>query len=370
MAVNSGEIVKVMEALAPAALALEKDPIGLQMGSPEQEIHTVLISLELNEAVLEEAVQSQAQMILVHHTPLFVPVKDLREDRMPGRMLARMLRHRMCLYCAHTNLDIVMGGVNDALASRLGLQEVQVLCVTYREKLTKLVAYVPVEHVEPVRKAMAEAGAGWIGDYSDCAFMAEGYGFFRPGKGTHPYIGREDRLEKVREARIETVMPEARASRVVSAMLAAHPYEEAAYDLYPLDNYGQKSGVGRIGNLPEPMTYEAFASLAASRLSVRGLRCTGDPEAQVRRIALCGGRGAFLIEEAKNHGAQVFLTADVKHHEAQDALEAGLFMIDAGHFSTEQPVIEIVAKRIREALPELRVVESGVNTDPFWYVME
>jgi dinuclear metal center YbgI/SA1388 family protein len=370
MAVSSGKIVEVMEAFAPAALALERDPIGLQMGSPEREIHTVLVSLELNETVLEEAVQSQAQMILVHHTPLFVPVKNLREDKMPGRMLARMLRHRMCLYCAHTNLDVVMGGVNDTLAGRLGLEEVEILCVTYREKLTKLVVYVPWEHVEAVRRAMAEAGAGWIGDYSDCAFMVEGYGFFRPGKGTHPYIGQEEQLEKVREARIETVMPETKAPQVVNAMLEAHPYEEVAYDLYSLNNQGKRSGMGRIGILPEPMAYKDFALLAARQLSVRGLRCTGDPDAKVRRVALCGGSGAFLIEEAKNHGADVFLTADVKHHEAQDALDAGLFMIDAGHFSTEQPVVEITAKHIREALPELQVIESKINTDPFWYVKE
>jgi dinuclear metal center YbgI/SA1388 family protein len=276
----------------------------------------------------------------------------------------------MCLYCAHTNLDVVMGGVNDTLADRLGLKEVEILCVTYREKLTKLAVYVPWEHAEVVRGAMAEAGAGWIGDYSDCAFMAEGYGFFRPGKGTHPYIGQEEQLEKVREARIETVMPEVKTAQVVSAMLEAHPYEEVAYDLYPLNNQGGIGGIGRIGVLSEPMLYKDFAALAARRLSVRGLRCTGDPEAKVQRVALCGGSGAFLIEDAKNRGAHVFLTADVKHHEAQDALEAGLFMIDAGHFSTEQPVVEITAKHIRKALPELRVIESKINTDPFWYVKE
>jgi hypothetical protein len=230
------------------------------------------------------------------------------------------------------------------------------------------VVYVPLDHVEAVRKAIAEAGAGWIGDYSDCAFTVEGDGFFRPGKGTHPYIGREEQLEKVREVRIETVMPESMTSQVVKAMLDAHPYEEAAHDLYTLNNEGGKNGMGRIGVLPEPMIYKDFASLAARRLSVRGLRCTGDPEARVRRVALCGGSGAFLIEEAKNHGAHVFLTADIQHHEAQDALEAGLFIIDAGHFSTEQPVVEITAKHIEKALPGLRVIESKINTDPFWYV--
>jgi dinuclear metal center YbgI/SA1388 family protein len=371
MAVLAGEFMKVMETLAPPFLAWEKDAIGLQMGSPEQVIERALISLEMNEAVLEEAIRVRAQMILLHHTPLFYPAGDLREDQMPGRLLAEMIRRHMCLYCAHTNLDMAAGGVNEALADRLGLEDIRVLDVTHRQRLMKLVVYVPPDHLERVREAMAGAGAGWIGNYSDCAFMAEGEGYFRPGAGTQPYIGQTGQLERVREARIETVVYENQMPQVVSAMLAAHPYEETAYDLYALANQGKiMAGGGRLGSLPAAVSLKDLAAWTAKRLSVRGLRYAGDPEALVRRVAVCGGSGAFLIPEAKRYGAQVFITADIKHHEAQNALDLGLFLIDAGHFSTEHPVIGLTAAYLRQALPALQVIESQINTDPFWYLKE
>ena len=254
-------------------------------------------------------------------------------------MLRSLLKNDIAVYAAHTNLDSTVGGVNDTLAAALGLNRVAPLKAA-AERLVKIVAYVPSGHEEQVWQAMAKAGAGHIGQYSHCSFRSAGTGTFLPGKGTHPFIGTAGNLEQVAEIRLETVAPAALSDDVIRAMLLAHPYEEAAYDVYPLENVRSRGGMGRIGQLPEPVTLQEFAAKVGNALNFAAVRGVGDKAARIVCVAVCGGSGMELAEPARSAGADVLVTGDIRYHEAQAALARGLCLVDAGHFATEIPVLE------------------------------
>jgi hypothetical protein len=234
------------------------------------------------------------------------------------------------------------------LAARLGLAGSRALSPTHPEKLLKLAVFVPEGHVEQVRQAIADAGAGHIGNYSHCTFQTAGTGTFLPLDGAKPFIGKPGQLEYAAEFRLETVMPEAVSSRVLSAMLKAHPYEEVAYDIYTLNNSVTSHGLGRVGQLAEPVAFTDFAANVKNALGISYVRAAGDTARTVRVVAVCGGAGGSLIRNAAAVGADVLVTGDVKYHEAQEAQELGLAVIDAGHFATEQPVVEAVAAYLRQ----------------------
>ncbi|WP_124727801.1 Nif3-like dinuclear metal center hexameric protein [Staphylospora marina] len=368
MSVRGTEVIRVMERWAPPGLAVEKDRIGLQIGDPASEVKGILVTLDVDEKVAEEAVRLGANWIVAHHAPLWMPLKEIRIDKPVGRLMARLIKNDLNVFVSHTNLDSADDGVNDVLAERLGLLETKVL-IPYREDpLKKLVVFVPEDHHEKVLNAVSEAGAGWIGNYSHCTFNVEGTGTFMPGEGTNPFIGKRGTLEKVREVRLETVFPASIRDRVVKAMLAAHPYEEVAYDIYPLDLPGTPQGYGRIGRLPEEMTLEQFASHVRNRLGVDGLRMVGDPARIVKKVAVLGGAGGRNYPDALRAGADVYVTGDVDYHTAQDALRHGLALVDPGHH-VERWVVDRVVQRLKEELKDaVPVHASTVNTDPFRFV--
>lgn len=370
MAVSCQTIINLIEKYAPKKRAEEWDNIGLQVGSPAQSVSCVFLSLDLNEAILEEAWQAGADMLIVHHTPFFKPLRNLRTDLPQGRLIQKIVQKGLALYTAHTNLDAAVGGVNDVLAQKLGLQKIELLMESWQEKLYKLVVFVPVEFTEKVSQAISEAGAGWLGNYAHCTFRTTGIGTFLPLAGANPFLGVEGRLEKVEETRIETIIPEARVNRVIKAMLKAHPYEEVAYDLYLLAKEGETAGMGRIGYLPQPLNLQEFITLVKERLNLSMVRYCGDLGKKVEKVALCGGSGASYLARAAFLGTDVYLTADVKYHEAQEAEAQGLALVDAGHFGTEQPVIAAMAEYLKEELPKEKVwvVTSQLNSDPFCFI--
>lgn len=233
----------------------------------------------------------------------------------------------------------------------------------------KLAVYVPESHSEEVREALSRAGAGWLGNYSDCTFMVKGIGTFRPLEGSNPFSGEPGNLSRVSEVRLETIIPEELQDKVIKAMLQAHPYEEVAYDLYPLINQGDTKGLGRVGYLPAAMTLGEFILLIRERLGLQALRYCGELERRVYKVALCGGSGASLLSEAVRTGADVFLTGDVKYHEAQEALTQNMAIVDAGHYATEYPVVPVVVEYLRSMLEidKVEVKGSTINTDPFRY---
>jgi dinuclear metal center YbgI/SA1388 family protein len=373
MAVTVGHIIRALEEFAPPYLAFPDDRIGLQVGAPSQPVSRVLVTLDVTKDVVDEAVGQKADMIISHHAVIFRPLKAMRADLPASRDIFALVRNGISVYTAHTNLDVAYGGVNDVLADRLQLRESQVLSRLQTESLRKLVVFVPVSHHEHVLRAVCEAGAGHIGNYSFCTFNTPGTGTFRPEEGAQPYIGNVGQIEQVEEIRLETVVPERLLPAVIENMLAAHPYEEVAYDVYPLEIMGKEYGIGRIGSLPETMPLEEFARFVKERLAVRGVRYCGSSDRIVKRVAVLGGAGVSWVREAGEKGADVLVTGDVKHHEALDALASGLAVIDAGHYGTEKWVVEALAAALESRLNDMgldgvMILRSGVDTDPFVFV--
>ncbi|MBH8597414.1 Nif3-like dinuclear metal center hexameric protein [Thermoactinomyces sp. CICC 10523] len=368
MSIRGVELIKAMNHYAPPRLAVDNDRIGLQVGDPEAEVKGVLVTLDVNEEVVDEAIQRNANWIIAHHAVIFHPLKAVRTDQPAGRMIAKLLKHDINVYVAHTNLDAADEGVNVVLAEKLGLQHLRVLISYREEKLKKLVVTVPVSHHEQVLDAVCAAGAGWIGKYSHCTFNVEGTGTFMPREGTSPFIGQQGELEKVQEIRLETILPDHLQEQVIQAMLAAHPYEEVAYDLYPLELKGKKLGFGRIGQLPEQTTLLDFARTVKQSYQLDGLKAVGEWSNPVRRVAILGGSGGRYIHEAKQAGADVYITGDIDYHTAQEAEAIGLNLLDVGHH-VEHHVVDRVRHILQRQLGEaVSVFASRVNTNPFRFI--
>ncbi|MED4754213.1 Nif3-like dinuclear metal center hexameric protein [Brevibacillus choshinensis] len=364
-------VIQYVERLAPKSLAMEGDKIGLHVGTLQKQVKKVMIALDVLESVVDEAIAEGVDLIVAHHAVIYRPLKNIRTDLAAGRVFEKLIKHDIAVYTAHTNLDVAVGGMNDWLAEAIGLTKVDVLDVLQREAWKKLVVFVPVTHRDAVFQGVSDAGAGWIGNYSHCSFQTEGTGTFLPREGTNPYIGTAGNLEKVEEVRLEMVVPASRQSAVVKAMLSAHPYEEVAYDIIPLEQSGQGYGIGRIGLLPEPMTLRELAELVKERFSLKGLRVVGDLDAQVKKVAVVGGDGSSFASKAIFKGADVYVTGDIGYHTAHDAQADGLSIIDAGH-NIEKIMKQKLAAYLIEQLKangyQTEVVASTVHTDPFQFV--
>ncbi|CAM3431006.1 Nif3-like dinuclear metal center hexameric protein [Hydrogenibacillus schlegelii] len=350
--------VRLLERIAPPERALRDDPIGLALGREDRPVRRVMFALEATPAVVEEALDRGIDLLVVHHHPLYRPTRTIRTDRADGRALARLLQADVAVYVMHTNADAADDGLNDVFAARVGLEAPDVLEVTGREALFKLAVFVPASHHEAVLQAIGDAGAGWIGNYSHCTFNTPGTGTFWAREGADPFLGKIGELTRADEIRLETIVPAGRLDAVLQAMLAVHPYEEVAYDLYPLANEGRPYGLGRIGRLRSPMTLAALAALVAERFGLEGVRIVGDPERPVTRAAVYSGSGARAIPMAAARGADVLITGDVGYHDAREAEALGLAVIDGGHHM-EKWFAPHFAGRFRALLAEAEGGESG-----------
>lgn len=368
MSVSCKAIIAAIEALAPKHLVESWDNIGLLLGQAEQQVKKVLVTLDVSEAAVAYAAKRQFKLIVAHHPLIFKGLTNIRTDTPKGKLIAELLKNDIVVYAAHTNLDSCSSGISVVLATSLGLNNIRPLSAAFSEKLYKLVVFVPKTHADIVQNAISEAGAGHIGNYSHCAFRSEGKGTFRPLAGAKPYIGAENKLEVVEEIRLETILPAEITNRVLQSMLHSHPYEEVAYDLYLLENKGNTLGLGRIGSLPAEMTLLQFGELVKQRLDKKVLKIAGELNNKLSSVAVCGGSGASLIKEALSAGAEVLVTGDVSYHAAQEAVSAGLAIIDAGHFATEvigmQSLAEYLADFARQAGWQLSV-EQFAETDVF-----
>ncbi|MCL6593993.1 MAG: Nif3-like dinuclear metal center hexameric protein [Alicyclobacillus sp.] len=363
--VRAADVVAVVDRLAPPSLAISGDRIGLQVGRLDKPVQRVWLALDPYPQVIAEAVHHHVDLLITHHAQIFRPLTQVDTATARGNALAEALAHGLTVYNAHTNLDVAAGGVNDVLAELLGLRAVQVLHETGRERLYKLVVYVPAEHRMAVLQAVCAAGAGQIGNYSHCTFSAAGEGTFLPGAGTRPFIGEVGRLERVGEQRLETIVPAARLDDVLSAMRSAHPYEEVAYDVYALELPGPAYGLGRVGDVPEPTPLAVWAEQVRRVLGLAGVRYAGPPEKPVRRVAVVGGSGGRYAADALRQGADVLLTADCDHHTVAEAVQDGLAVVDATHAALERPVLSKVQAILQAAFPELEIAVTEVPEDPF-----
>lgn len=347
-------VMDAMEKLAPCKLAESWDNPGLLVGSPAQEIHKILVCLDVRDEIVDRAVKEGYDMIVSHHPLIFKSFKKLRTDLPDGEKFAKLIKHDIAVFSAHTNLDIATGGVNDVLAEKIGLKDLKPFDITGEEKFIKLAVYVPRDYADDVRDAIFRAGAGHIGNYSECSFNMEGKGTFLPLSGTHPFIGTEGKREAVEEIRIETIFPAPMKYKIVREMVKAHPYEEPAYDLYPLENRGAVHSLGRIGSVETPMSAEDFARQVKNGLHADYVRLVKAGDRVIKKVALCSGSGAEFIERAAFMGCDAYVTGDVRYHDTQHAIEQGIHVIDAGHFPTEQPVVSVVAAYLNNALEAVR----------------
>jgi dinuclear metal center YbgI/SA1388 family protein len=365
--VNGYEVIQLFEQFSPKSYAMEGDKIGLQVGALGQTVKNILIALDVNEDVVDEAINKDVQLIIAHHPPIFRPLKKIATDTPEGRIISKLIKHDIAVYAAHTNLDVAAGGVNDLLADALGIKNPEVLVPTYEDRLKKLVVFVPEGNSEQLREALGNAGAGAIGNYSHCSYTGTGEGRFLPGENTNPHIGEQGKLEAVKEVRIETIYPQSMEKKVIQAMIKAHPYEEVAYDIYALENPGVKLGLGRIGYVDET-TLGAFAEKVKEALEVNTVRVVGDLNSKVKKVAVLGGDGNKYYSQAKFRGADVYITGDIYYHTAHDALMAGLNMIDPGHNVEKvmkKGVAAIMEKLSKQKGYEVSFIASEIGTDPF-----
>lgn len=365
-----GDVAGVCDRLWPAAWAESWDNVGLLLGARGDTVTRCYCALDADGVSIEAAAAAGAQMLVSHHPLPFRPLRRLTDDDAAGSAVLGALRHRIALYAAHTNFDVHPQGVNAALAAALGLREPALLQVTGRQSLHKLVIFVPVGHEDAVMQAVCGAGAGHLGQYSECSFAAPGTGTFRPLPGAQPFVGSIGALRRQEELRLEVLVPADRVSEAVAAMLRAHPYEEVAYDLIRLENPGPARGLGMVGLVPSgAVRLAAFAAAVAQRLHAPATRFVGDPARLVRQVAVCGGAGtgAGCIQAALAAGADVLVTADVRYHEAREAEVLGLGLVDPGHQATEAPAVPVLAEMLRGALAAAQlgvdVVTEGARPD-------
>jgi dinuclear metal center YbgI/SA1388 family protein len=364
------DIVGILNVLAPFGLAEEWDNAGLQVGDPASSAGNIMVALDAGGNAIEAAIEAGCRLLVTHHPFIFRPLKKISIADPQGRLIALALKNDLAIISMHTNFDIADGGVNDLLAGLLGLPVCEPLQVVVSEDLIKLAVFVPKGHEEKVLEALF-VYSGFIGNYSDCSFRSDGVGTFRPLDGAKPFQGDIGRREYAAEARIEVLLRKADLGAALKSMVRAHPYEEPAYDLYPLLNKGKKAGMGRIGPLPEPLTLEEFAARVKERLGCNSVRLVGDGGRMVRKIAICGGSGASLWRDAVKQGADALVTGDVKYHEAREAEGAGLALVDAGHFATELPMVKGLKELLDRELAK-RGFESEVKAyegemEPFRY---
>lgn len=368
--VNGHEIIALFENWSPKSFALEGDPVGLHIGQLNRPIDNVLVTLDVNEAVIDEAIEKKANLIIAHHPPIFRPLKSIATDTPQGRVIEKCIKNEIAVYAAHTNLDVAPGGVNDLLADRLGLTQTKVMTPTYHESLYKLVVFCPVSHTEDMRLALEKVKAGAIGHYEGCSFTTLGIGRFTPAANASPYIGQVGKKEKVEEEKIEVIVPSSLKNKVLKAMFAAHPYEEPAYDLFLLAQQANALGLGRIGLLGQSMTLEQFAEHVKTVFDVPAVRFVGDPKKEIKKVAVLGGDGNKYIYDAKRSGADVLVTGDLYYHVAHDAEAIGLSVVDPGH-NIEKIMIEGVAHHMAEASRKARFavsfIESKIITEPFQF---
>ena len=370
--VRLSRLTSLLDEWYDPSTAEDWDAVGLTCGDPDQEVRRVLFAVDPTPAVVEEAVEWRADLLVTHHPLLLRPVHGVAATRPKGRTVHALIRAGCALFTAHTNADLPPGGVNESLALVLGVQDPRVITPTAGPRLDKLVVFVPHEDADRVRAAIVEAGAGSIGDYDSCTFTGAGEGRFRPLDGANPAIGRVGEVELVQEARVESVVPRARRAAVVEAMRAAHPYEEPAFDLVELADPPGTRGHGRIGTLPQPASLREFAGQVRRALpgTAHGVRVSGDPDRPVRTVAVASGAGDYLLDTVLGTQADVFVTSDLRHHPAAEFREHGrAALVDVAHWAAEWTWLPVVEALVRDALGggedtvETRV--STTVTDPW-----
>jgi len=361
------QVIKYFEEWAPKGVAWKNDNIGLQVGNPENSVTNVMVALEFDEKVLEQAIKKNCNLIITHHPFIFNPIKNLNFSNNPkAKLIEKLIQEKISIYSAHTNLDYTKGGVSFELAKKLGLKNIQFL-VNQESNQYKLVVYVPVDNIEEVSGAIFRAGGGIIGEYSKCSTQSIVNGTFEGSGVSNPKIGKKNNFEVVTEVRLEVLVNSWKLNSIIDAMKSVHPYEEPAFDVFMLKNKNINFGAGAIGELATPMNTKEFLSHTHKSLKADGLKYTIGNSSKIKRVAVCGGTCSELVNNAIDSKADAFITADIKYHTFQDA-ENNILLIDAGHYETEVHVLNPIKSRldkfIKEEKHKVKVFKYNGSTNP------
>jgi dinuclear metal center YbgI/SA1388 family protein len=360
------EICSYLDSIVPISFQESYDNCGLQVGDPENEINSALVSLDVTEDVVDEAIVTGCGLIVTHHPLIFNPLKKITGKTYIEKILIKAIKNEIAIYSSHTNLDILKEGVSRKMAEKLNLQNVKVLS-PLKNRLLKLVTYIPEDHFEKVRDAIFEAGAGISGNYDKCSFSVTGTGSFRGGETTTPFVGERGKMHLEKEIRFETIIVSHLKDQVIRALIQSHPYEEVAFDIYSLENEYDEAGLGCVGELPVATEEKEFLKNLSGIFKAEGIRYSKLTGKKIKTVALCGGAGICFLTDAVRSGADVFVTSDIKYH---DFFNAGnkILLVDAGHYESEKFSIEILYHLIIKKFPTFAVRFSETNTNPINYL--
>jgi dinuclear metal center YbgI/SA1388 family protein len=361
------DLISAIEVFAAPELQEDYDNAGLITGNADWECSGVLCSLDVTMEVIEEAKAQNCNLILSHHPIIFRGLKRINGKNYVENIVIEAIKNDIALYAAHTNLDNVLLGVSGMIAKKLGLKDIKVLQPKNR-LLRRLITFAPLDKAEDVRKAVFDAGAGHIGQYSECSFNSEGTGTFKAEEGADPYVGEIGKQHQEKETKIEIVYPFYMETQVVKALVKHHPYEEVAYDIFTMENIHLGIGSGVIGQLEVPMEEQKFLNLLKERFAAKGIRYTNLLGKPIQKVAICGGAGSFLLKKAISSKADIYITGDVKYHEFFDA-EGKIVLADIGHYESEQYTVELLCDLLLKKFPTFAVLKSSVNTNPVNYLV-
>jgi dinuclear metal center YbgI/SA1388 family protein len=361
------DLTQFLETVAPPQYQEAYDNAGLIIGNPNEPIKGVLVCLDSTEAIIEEAVQRGCNVVVAHHPIVFKGLKRLNGKNYVERTIIKAIQYNVAIYAIHTNLDnMFRQGVNTKICERLGITNLKILAPK-KQVLMKLTFFVPKENTKSVLDALYNVGAGQIGDYQNCSFRTEGVGTFKPMGNAKPHLGSLDKDEEVFEHRVEVVFPSFLENKIISALKRAHPYEEVAYYLHLLENENQEVGSGMVGELTEAMEEPDFLSFLKQTMQAGVIRYTNPLNKKVKKVAVCGGAGSFLLNYAIGVGADVFVTADYKYHEFFDA-DGKIMIADIGHYESEQFTIELLSDVIKNKFKDFEVFSTKITTNPVNYL--
>jgi dinuclear metal center YbgI/SA1388 family protein len=359
-------VASVIEAFAPLGLQEGYDNSGLLVGSPSDQVSAILLTLDVTSNVIDEAIAAGANLIVAHHPVIFSGLKRLTGKSETERVVMKAIKHGISIYCAHTNLDSTWGGVSHAMAKALGLVNIKVLAPATNQ-LVKLVTFVPVEATERVRAALFGAGAGSLGNYDECSFNVSGYGTFRGNDDSNPYVGEQGKTHSEPEVRVEVIVPKVSIKQCIKTLIENHPYEEVAYDVYPLENSNPRAGLGVIGEFNEPMKEMDFLLFVKATFNSNTIRHSSLTQRLIKRVALCGGSGISLLGQAIGQSADAFVTADVKYHNFFEP-ENRVILVDVGHYESELFAIDIFYELLTKKIPNFAIQKSKLNSNPINYL--
>jgi dinuclear metal center YbgI/SA1388 family protein len=360
-----GAIISFLESLAHPSLQESYDNAGLITGHAAMECTGIICSLDATEEVVQEAIAKKCNLIVTHHPIIFGGLKKINGKNYVEKTVIASIKNDIAIYAIHTNLDNVLEGVNGKIAGMLGLKNAVILSPK-ENTLRKLFTFVPVDKAEQVRQAIFQAGGGHIGHYSECSFNAEGAGTFKAGEGTDPYVGKQGERHTENEIKIEVIFSSYLEGKITAAMKAAHPYEEPAYDVVRLSNTHPGIGSGIIGELPEPVPEKEFLAHLKKVFEIPVIRHTSFTDRPVKKVAVCGGAGNFLVSNALAAGADIYVTADMKYHEFFDA-NGQMLIADIGHYESEQFTINLLHDVLRQKFLTFAVLKTEVRTNPVYY---